>query len=153
MSRHKVHFNGRYMEHIAQGDLVALRGFKDGSTETNLVDCGLISEGYSAFDEGVVLEVGLAGGNVVCSATIHYPTGLCIGSIQGSSKIIIDLLNGGSCWYKYVSISCLAAGTPLLLFVGRIIPLLFLAVWLYFALFITVMAGEVGGVLPLFFSI
>ena len=122
-----MHFNGRYMEHIAQGDLVALRAFKDNSTDTNLVDCGLISKVYSAFDEGVVLEVRSAGGNVVCSTTIHHPTGLCIGSIQGSSKIIIDLLNGGSGWYKYVGISCLAARTPLLLFVRRIILLLLLA--------------------------
>src|SRR5258708_21786830 len=140
------------MEHIAQGDLVVLRAFNDDSTDRNLVDCGLISKAYSAFDKGVVLEVGLAGGNVVCSTTIHHPTGLCIGSIQGSSKTIIDLLNGGSGWYKYVSISCLAAGTPLLLFVGRIIPLLLLAVWLYVALFITIMAGGVGGVLSFFFS-
>src|SRR5260370_3347945 len=129
------------MEHIAQGDIVALRAFKDDGTDTNLVDCGLISKAYSAFDEGVVLEVGLAGGNMVCSATIHHPTGLCIGSIQGSSKIIIDLLNGGSGWYKYVSISCLAAGTPLLLFVGRIIPLLLSAVWLNVSLFFTLMAA------------
>src|SRR5216684_5384327 len=141
------------MEHIAQGDLIALRAFKDNGTNTNLVDCRLISKMYSAFDEGVVLEVRLAGGNVVCSATIHHPTGLCISSIQGSSKIIIDLLSGGSGWYKYVSISCLAAGTPLLLFVGRIILLLLLAVWLYVALFITVMAGEVGVILPLLFAI
>src|SRR5260370_19343932 len=141
------------MEHIAQGDLVALRAFKDKSTDTSLVDCGLISKGYSAFDEGVVLEVRSAGGNMVSSATIHHPTGLCIGSIQGSSKVIIDLLNGGSGWYKYVSISCLAAGTPLLLFVGRIIPLLLSAVWLYVALFITVMAGEVGMMLSLLFAI
>src|SRR5258708_30901535 len=141
------------MEHIAQGDLVALRAFKDDSTNTNLVDCGLISKAYSAFDKRVVLEVRSAGGNVVCSTTIHHPTGLCIGSIQGSSKIIIDLLSGGSGWYKYVGISCLAARTPLLLFVGRIILLLLLGVWLYVALFITVMAGEVGGILPLFFAI
>ena len=89
---------------------------------------------------------------MVCSAIIHHPTELCIGSIQGSSKIIIDLLNGGSGWYKYVSISCLAAGTPLL-FVGRIILLLLLAVWLYVALFIAVMAGEVGVTLSLRFAI
>src|SRR5260370_1432524 len=139
------------MEHIAQGDLVALRAFKDNGTDTNLVDCGLISKVYSAFDEGVVLEVRSAGDNVVSSATIYHPTGLCIGSIQGSSKIIIDLLNGGSGWYKYVSISCLADRTPLLLFVGRIIPLLLSAVWLYVALFITVMAGGVCVVLPLLF--
>src|SRR5713226_151107 len=137
------------MEQIDQGDLVALRAFKDDSTDTSLVDCGLISKVYSAFDKGVVLEVRSAGGNVVCSATIHHPTGLCIGSIQGSSKIIIDLLNGGSSWYKYVSIGCLAARTSLLLFVGRIIPLLLSAVWLYVALFITIMAGEVGVILPL----
>src|SRR5258708_24106453 len=141
------------MEHIAQGDLVALRAFKDDGSDTNLVDCGLISKAYSAFDEGVVLEVGSAGGNVVSSATIHHPTGPCIGSIQGSSKIIIDLLSGGSGWYKYVSISCLTARTPLLLFVGRIIPFLLLAVWLYVALFITVMAGEVGVILPLLFAL
>src|SRR5258707_8406650 len=141
------------MEHIAQGDLVALRAFKDDGINTNLVDCGLISKVYSAFDKGVVLEVRSAGGNVVSSTTIHHPTGLCIGSIQGSSKVIIDLLNGGSGWYKYVSISCLAAGTPLLLFVGRIIPLLLSAVWLYVALFITVMAGEVGVILSLSFCI
>src|SRR5260221_10510226 len=141
------------MEHIAQGDLIALRAFKDDGTDTNLVNCGLISKAYSAFDKGVVLEVGSAGGNVVCSANIHHPTGLCIGSIKGSSKIIIYLLNGGSGWYKYVSISCLAAGTPLLLFVGRIILILFLAVSLYVALFITVMAGEVGVILPLLFAI
>ena len=55
------------MEHIAQGDLIALRAFKDNSTNTNLVNCGLISKVYSAFDEGVVLEVGLVGGNVVCT--------------------------------------------------------------------------------------
>src|SRR5258707_1672389 len=141
------------MEHIAQGDLIALRVFKDDGTDTNLVDCGLISKVYSAFDKGVVVEVRLAGGNVVCSTTIHHPTGLWIGSIEGSSKIIIDLLNGGSGWYKYVSISCLAARTPLLLFVGRIIPLLFSAVQLYVALFITVMAGEGGVILPLLFAI
>jgi len=141
------------MEHIAQGDLIALRAFKDNSTNTNLVDCGLISKAYSAFDKGVVLEVRLAGGNVVCSATIHHPTGLCIGSIQGSSKIIIGLLNRGSGWYKYVGISCLAAGTPFLLFVGRIILLLFSAVWLYVALFITAMAGEVGVILPFLLAI
>src|SRR5260370_14527675 len=141
------------MEHIAQGDLVVLRAFKDDSTDTNLVDCGLISKAYSAFDKGVVLEVRLVGGNMVCSATIHYPTGLCISSIQGSSKIIIDLLNGGSGWYKYVSISCLAALTPLLFFIGRIILLLLLAVWLYVVLFITVMAGEVGVIPPLFFAL
>src|SRR5258707_12571644 len=141
------------MEHFAQGDLVALRAFKDDSSNTNLVDYGLISKAYSAFDEGVVLEVRSAGGNVVCSTTIHHPTGLCIGSIQGSSKIIIDLLNEGSGWYKYMSITCLAARTPLLLFVGRIILLILLAVWLYVALFITVMAGEVGVILPLLFSI
>src|SRR5258707_7409006 len=141
------------MEHIAQGDLIALRAFKDDGTDTNLVDCGLISKAYSAFDKGVVLEVGSAGGNVVCSTTIHHPTGLCISSIQGSSKIIIDLLSGGSGWYKYVSISCLAARTPLLLFVGRIIPFLLSAVWLYVALFITVLAGQFGVTLLLFFSI
>src|SRR5260370_19476755 len=141
------------MEHIAQGDLVGLRAFKDDGSNTNLVNCGLISKAYSAFDKGVVLEVRLAGGNVVSSTTIRHPTGLCIGSIQGSSKIIIVLLNGGSGWYKYVSISCLAARTPLLLFVGRIILLLLSAVWLYVALFITVMAGEVGVILPLLFSI
>src|SRR6267154_6657576 len=136
--------NGRYMEHIAQGDRISLGAFKDNCANSNLVDCGLISKVYSAISEGVVLEVRSAGGNVVCSTTIHHPTGLCIGSIQGSSKIIIDLLNGGCGWYKYVGISCLAAGTPVLLFVGRIILLLLLAVWLYVALFITVMAGEVG---------
>src|SRR5216684_1363367 len=141
------------MEHIAQSDLVALRAFKDNGTDTNLVDCGLISKAYSAFDEGVVLEVRLAGDNVVSSTTIHHPTGLCISSILGSSKVIIDLLNGGSSWYKYVSISCLAARTSLLLFVGRIILLLLSAVWLYVALFITVMAGEVGVILPLLFAI
>src|SRR5260370_26300645 len=116
MSRHEAHFDSRYMEHIAQGDLIALRAFKDDSTNTNLVDCGLISKAYSAFDKGVVLEVGSAGVNVVCSTTIHHPTGLCISHIQVSSKIIIDLLNGGSGWYKYVTLSCLAVGAPLLLF-------------------------------------
>jgi hypothetical protein len=132
------------MEHIAQGNLIALRAFKDNRANTNLVDCGLISKVYSAFDKGVVLEVRSARGNVVYGTTIHHLTGLCIGSIQGSSKIIINLLNGGSGWYKNVDISCLAARTPLLLlFVGRIIPLLFLAVWLYVALFITIMAYEV----------
>src|SRR5258708_37488175 len=141
------------MEHIAQGDLIALRAFKDDGTDTNLVDCGLISKAYSAFDKGVVLEVRAAGRNVVCSAIIHHPTELCIGSIQGSSKIIIDLLNGGSGWYKYVTIHCLAAGTPLLLFVGRIILLLLLAVWLDVGLFITVMAGEVRVILPLLLAI
>src|SRR5258707_9392664 len=92
------------MEHIAQGDLIALRAFKDDGTNTNLVNCGLISKAYTAFDKGVVLEVRLARGNMVCSTTIHHPTGLCISSIQGRSKIIIDLLNGGSSWYKYVGI-------------------------------------------------
>jgi hypothetical protein len=142
------------MEHIAQGNLIALRAFKDNRANTNLVDCGLISKVYSAFDKGVVLKVGSAGGNVVCSTTIHYPIGLHIGSVQGSSKIIINLLNGGSGWYKNVGISCLAARTPLFLFfVGRIILLLFLAVWLYVALFITVMAYKVEVILSLLFAI
>src|SRR5258708_37798937 len=126
------------MEHIAQGDLIALRAFKDDGTDTNLVNCGLISKAYSAFDKGVVLEVGSAGGNEVCSATIHHPTGLCIGSIQGSSKVIIDLLNGGSGWDKHVEISFPAARTPLLLFFWRNFPLFLSPFLLCLALFLTV---------------
>src|SRR5712692_4838161 len=95
------------MEHIAQGDLVALRAFKDNGTDTNLVDCVLISKAYSAFDKGVVLEVRSARGNVVCSATIHHPTGLCISSIQGSSKIIIDIPDRASECHSCGSRSCL----------------------------------------------
>jgi len=119
------------MEHVAQGDLVSLRAFEDNSADTNSIDCGLISKAYSAINEGVVLEVISAGCNVVCRIAIHHPTGSGIGSVQGSSKVIIDLLNGGS-RYKYMRISCLAAGTPLLLlFVAGIILLLLSAVRLY----------------------
>src|SRR6266566_6836865 len=143
----------RYMEHIAQGDLISLRAFKNNSASTNLVDCGLIFKVYSANYRGVVLEVRLARGDVVSCTTIHHPIGLYIDSIQGSSKIIIDLLNGGSDRYKYVCIGCLAARTLLFLFVGSFIPLLFLAVWLYVALFVTVMAGEIGVIPSLFLAI
>jgi len=144
---------GRYMKHIAQGDLISLRAFEDDSASTNLVDCGLISKAYSASYRGVVLEVRSAGGDVVSCIAIQYPMGLHISSIQGSSKIIIDLLNGGSDRYKYMCISCLAARTLLLLFVGSFIPLLFSAVWLYVALFVTVMAGEIGVIPSLFLAI
>jgi len=130
-----------------------LRAFEDDSADTNLIDCGFISKAYSAVNKGVVLEVILAGCNVVCRTAIHHPTGSGIGSVQGSSKIIIDLLNGGS-GYKYICISCLAAGTPLLLlFVARIILLLLSAVRLYVALFVTVMASEIGMISFLFLAI
>ena len=108
---------------------------------------------YSASYKGVVLEVRLARGDVVSCIAVHHLTRLCISSIQGSSKIIIDLLNRGSDRYKYVCISCLAARTLLLPFVGSFIPLLFLAVWLYVALFVTVMAGEIGVIPSLFLAI
>src|SRR6266705_6081320 len=116
---------GRYMKHIAQGDLISLRAFEDDSASTNLVDCGLISKAYSASYRGVVLKVRSARGDIVSCTAIHHPTGLHIGSIQGSSKIIIDLLNGGSDRYKYVCISCLAAKT-LFFFIRRSILLHFL---------------------------
>jgi len=125
-SRHEACLDSRYMEHIAQGDLVALRAFEDDSVNTNLIDCGLISKAYSAINKGVVLEVRSAGCNVMCSTTVHHPVGFHFGSIQGSSKVIINLLNGGRRRYKYVCISCLAARIPLLLlFVCGLIPLLF----------------------------
>ena len=89
---------------------------------------------------------------MVSSTTVHHSTGLCIGSIQGNSKIIIDL-NGGSGRYKCMCISCLAFGIPLLLLFARIILLLFSAIWLYVTLFITVVAGEIGVILSLLFAI
>ena len=146
--------NGRYMEHMAQGDLIALRAFEDNSAGTNLFDCGFISKTNSAINSGVILEVSSAGCDVVSCTTVHHPMGLCIGSIQGNREIIIDLLNRGSGWYKYMCISCLAAGAPiLLLFVTGLILLLFLAVRLYMAHFVTIVAGEIGMISFFFLAI
>ena len=58
------------MEHIAQGDLITFRTFEDNSTDTNLVDCGLISKAYSAIDKKVVFEVSSAGDDMVSSTTV-----------------------------------------------------------------------------------
>src|SRR5882757_9729304 len=147
-SRHKPRLNCRNVQHVTKGDLIALGAFEDDCSDPNLIKSGLISQAYIAFCRGVVLEVRSAGGNMVRGTTVHHPSGPRIGSIQGSSQIIINLRNGGGTRYQNMRISCLAASCPvLLLFVRRLVLLLFMAVRLDMPLFVAIMAGKIGVIL------
>src|ERR1700747_584761 len=88
---------------------------------------------------------------MMCCTTVYHP-GILLGSIQGNSKIVIDLLDRGASRYRYMRISCLATRCIFLLLLFLLISLLFVAIWLDVALLTAVVAGESGVILLLAFS-